>query len=124
MDAIVGGDINVQTKVLMLWHPEASCGRGLDFCCKWESDFLQSSHNPFNGDYGMNLLEYDGVHVAATTTAAPIVVTTRAPINRTGVDVVITFNGQGYNVCEGDRVLVEWNGYHNLQEVTEAAYYN
>ena len=34
----------------------------------------------------------------------------------------MTFDAQTYHACQDDQVEVTWNGYHNIQEVTEAAY--
>tara|TARA_B100000674_G_scaffold138830_1_gene108634 strand:+ start:6952 stop:8529 length:1578 start_codon:yes stop_codon:yes gene_type:complete len=36
--------------------------------------------------------------------------------------VSVTFDSQTYTACQDEQVEVTWNGYHNIQEVTEAAY--
>ena len=48
------------------------------------------------------------------------IVLVRSEIQSTTVQV--TFDTQTYNACQGDQVEVEWNGYHNIQEVSEASY--
>lgn len=37
-------------------------------------------------------------------------------------EVAVTFNNQEYEACSADSVKVTWDGYHNLQETTEAGY--
>ena len=40
----------------------------------------------------------------------------------TAAVVDIKYDGQTYNVCDGDTSRVTWAGYHNIQEVTLAGY--
>ena len=35
---------------------------------------------------------------------------------------IVTFDGQIYDACDGDNIQVDWNGYHNVYEVTQAEY--
>ena len=37
-------------------------------------------------------------------------------------DLEITYDGNTYEVCDGTSTRVVWNGYHNIQEVTETGY--
>ena len=36
--------------------------------------------------------------------------------------VAVTYDSETYDICNGDTATVTWNGYHNIQEVTEDGY--